>query len=513
MADYLMYLRKSRADLEAEARGEGETLARHRATLTDLARRMELNVVEVYEEIVSGDSLASRPAAQRLLARVGQGGVAGVLCMAPDRLARGDTVDQGLVARAFASTRTLIITPYKTYDPSDEMDEEFFEFNLFMARREYKAIKRRMQAGRVASVKEGNYLGTRMPYGYRRAFIDRRPSLEPDPEQAPIVRLMFDWYLHGMDGRQVGREAIAARLNSMGLTTAMGKRWTSASIRIILRNPIYVGLVRWNQRNRALTPAGRTVRTRQGREFTCKGRHAAIIDQETFDGVQELLRGHTAPPVPHDGTVENPFAGVLKCGICGRAMVRHIAHGKCSLRCHDRSCATTSIDMAIVDEAVLAGLNAWIAIARRDDAPALAPGVVSPERAAVCEQLQRSLDTVSAQRGRLYDLLEQGIYTVDVFTARMAELSRREDGLRAELASASSTPTEAECVRALLPQLLQVVDLYPVSDPTTKNALLKTVVRRIDYHKTRHCYRNQNPAEYLSLDLHPITPKSLRVTL
>lgn len=513
MPEYCMYLRKSRADLEAEARGEGETLARHRATLTELARRMELNVTEVYEEIVSGDSLAARPEAQRLLARVSEGEVAGVLCMAPDRLARGDTIDQGIVARAFASTRTLIITPYKTFDPSDEMDEEFFEFNLFMARREYKAIKRRMQAGRLASVREGNYLGTRMPYGYRRARIDGRPSLEPDPEQAPIVRLIFDWYLRGMDGRQVGREAIAARLNGMGLTTALGKRWTSASIRIILCNPIYIGLVRWNQRNRALTPSGRTVRTRQGREFTCPGRHQAIIDRATFEGVQELLQGHTAPPVPRDGTVENPFAGVLKCGVCGRAMVRHVAHGKTSLRCHDRSCPTTSIDMAIVDDAVLAGLEAWIASVSRDDSPAPAPGKISPERASMCEQLRRSLDTVSAQRGRLYDLLEQGVYTVDVFTARMAELSRREDGLRAELAEAATTPTEAECVRALLPRLLEVVSLYPTADPTTKNRLLKSVVRRIDYHKTQHCYRNQDPAAYLNLSFHPVFPVELRVTL
>ena len=36
---YLMYLRKSRADLEAEARGEGETLARHRRALRELAAR------------------------------------------------------------------------------------------------------------------------------------------------------------------------------------------------------------------------------------------------------------------------------------------------------------------------------------------------------------------------------------------------------------------------------------------------------------------------------------------
>ena len=53
-----MYLRKSRADLDAEARGEGETLARHRETLTRVAAQQNLTVTDVYAEVVSGDTIA-----------------------------------------------------------------------------------------------------------------------------------------------------------------------------------------------------------------------------------------------------------------------------------------------------------------------------------------------------------------------------------------------------------------------------------------------------------------------
>ena len=45
---YCMYLRKSRADIEAEARGEGETLARHEKILLDLAKKMKLNVTQIH---------------------------------------------------------------------------------------------------------------------------------------------------------------------------------------------------------------------------------------------------------------------------------------------------------------------------------------------------------------------------------------------------------------------------------------------------------------------------------
>ena len=64
---YCIYLRKSRADVEAESRGEGETLARHQRTLIDLAARMGLDISHIYREIVSGDSIAARPQMQQLL--------------------------------------------------------------------------------------------------------------------------------------------------------------------------------------------------------------------------------------------------------------------------------------------------------------------------------------------------------------------------------------------------------------------------------------------------------------
>ena len=68
-----IYLRKSRADREAEARGEGETLARHESILTELANHMGLVVEAVYKELVSGETIAARPKMQQLLLEVMQG--------------------------------------------------------------------------------------------------------------------------------------------------------------------------------------------------------------------------------------------------------------------------------------------------------------------------------------------------------------------------------------------------------------------------------------------------------
>ena len=155
MEQYLIYLRKSRSDLEAEAHGEGETLSRHEHTLLELAKRQHLNVTDIYREVVSGDTIAARPMMQRVLSEVEQGVWSGVLVMEVERLARGDTIDQGIIAQTFKFSGTKIITPIKTYDPDNEFDEEYFEFGLFMSRREYKIINRRLQRGRLASAKRG----------------------------------------------------------------------------------------------------------------------------------------------------------------------------------------------------------------------------------------------------------------------------------------------------------------------------------------------------------------------
>ena len=64
MDRYVIYLRKSRADVEAEKLGEGETLARHKKILTELAARKGLYVEKIYEEIVSGETIEARPEIQ-----------------------------------------------------------------------------------------------------------------------------------------------------------------------------------------------------------------------------------------------------------------------------------------------------------------------------------------------------------------------------------------------------------------------------------------------------------------
>lgn len=176
-----MCLRKSRADEEL---GYENTLERHEEMLRNLAAQTGIHVDEahIFREIVSGESIEARPQMQKLLKAVEMGLYTGVLCIELERLSRGDGADQQRILKAFQFSDTKIITLTKTYDLAgdDSFDEEFFEFGLFMSRREYKMIKKRLYRGRIQAQKEGYFIGSRPPYGCNKERIGKGYVLVPN---------------------------------------------------------------------------------------------------------------------------------------------------------------------------------------------------------------------------------------------------------------------------------------------------------------------------------------------
>lgn len=102
-----IYLRKSREDAELETINEGETLARHKKTLMGVAERQGLNVTKIYEEIVSGDSIDERPEVQKLINELLQNRYQNIVVMEIQRLARGNTKDQGIILKALVLDKQL----------------------------------------------------------------------------------------------------------------------------------------------------------------------------------------------------------------------------------------------------------------------------------------------------------------------------------------------------------------------------------------------------------------------
>jgi DNA invertase Pin-like site-specific DNA recombinase len=154
VAKYIEYLRKSQMDRDFENLSVEETLNRHRVILAEFVKSKRLNVEVILEEVVSGESLTSRPKMLELLELVNTGDYDGVICMDIDRLSRGSGMDSSYIMQVLQTNDCKIITPQKTYDLNNESDEQFADMKFMFSRYELSTIRKRLITGRDTSVKE-----------------------------------------------------------------------------------------------------------------------------------------------------------------------------------------------------------------------------------------------------------------------------------------------------------------------------------------------------------------------
>lgn len=482
---YAIYLRKSRADAEAEARGEGETLARHQNILLDLAKRKNLDIGAIYKELVSGETIAARPEVQKLLEEVSAGKWDGVICMEVERLARGDTIDQGIVAQAFKCSNTLIVTPSKTYDPSNEYDEEYFEFNLFMSRREYKTIRRRMTAGRIASVREGNYIGSIAPYGYKKTQLpDKSFTLEPEPQEAEIVKLIFDLYIE----QHMGASKIATYLNSIGTTPKKSESWDASSVRPILSNPVYCGFVRWNTRPIIKAYAnGKYINTRprSAKGEVHKGKHETIISEEMWNKANDIMQSHKQQQNPFDKPLQSQYAKLMFCGLCGRAMVRRPYKNKPAMyMCINKSCGCMASDEDDITELVMHSIADHLVDIENMINGNVKPNAKDKKAETARKVLSNEIELLNKRKKKLYDFLEREVYTEEMFAERFADITKRIADRQAALDKLPKEKADIDLYEYSM-EIRSVLDTYSKNNPAEENnELLSRIIRKINYTKT-----------------------------
>ena len=370
--EIIMYLRKSRADdplLTIE-----EVLFNHEKRLDEWCERNLGGLIPKenrYKEIVSGESISERPIFQQVLKLIEKPNAKAVLCVELSRLGRPDTMEIGMLSKIFRFTSTIIITPEKIFDITDEFEREMFENELKRGNFYLEYSKKILKNGREMSVKSGNYVGSRPPYGYDKIIVienkKKCPTLSINEEQADIVRQIFDSYVN----ENIGFQVISDRLNEMGIKSPLGKLWTVDAVRKIVENPHYIGMVVWNQRKSIyVVEEGEFRKTRpkttNGEKIYVKGKHEAIISEELFQQAQEK-RGK-AHRTCSNRELRNPFASLLFCE-CGKAMsYRHsskgnkILKGKPTLVCNGQHyCKNGSCTLEELMELVIDSLKKKIA--------------------------------------------------------------------------------------------------------------------------------------------------------
>lgn len=223
--------------VSTEEQVDGFGLDVQKARCQAFAESQGYQVVDTIEDGGFSGSNTNRPGLQRVLEMAANREMDVVLVYKFDRLSRSvadalTLVDKGLTAYGVALRS--VSEPVNT---SDEMGRFFFTLLSSFAELERGTITKRTLDGRMEKASGGGFAGGTAPLGYRR---NKEGGLEIDPEEALVVKHIFDLRAQGM-----GFKLIAKTLTQEGVKTKRGGQWHPVTVRTILENVKYRGMVEY----------------------------------------------------------------------------------------------------------------------------------------------------------------------------------------------------------------------------------------------------------------------------
>lgn len=481
---YIIYLRKSRADNPHES--VEEVLEKHETQLQEFAER-ELGgrIPEhcIFREVVSGETISERPEMNIVLAMIENPKLKGVLVVEPQRLSRGDLEDCGKVVNAFRFSKTEVVTLNMTYDLTNKMQRKFFEQELMRGNDFLEYTKEILMRGRIAAVKRGCYIGNIPPFGFNKITdADGDSTLEAN-DMAPAVLMAFEMYVN--EGKTYLQ--IARHFDKIGIKPNRSQKWEKSSIRAMLKNKHYIGLVVFGKyRSEKTVENGQVVlhHVRQAEEeiIIAKGKHKGIVPLDLFEAAQEKMDNNPRKHI--DTSLKNPLAGLLWCKQCGKAMAQHpYKHADTRIECRNRSgCNANSAKLQEVVDAVAFALEAEhlpeLEVKLRND-----EGKAATIQKKQIEKMKKDLEELYAKEERQHDLLESGTYSEETFLKRNKALHVQIEGMKSKIYEAKQNLPKEVNYQDKIIRLQDAID--GLRDDTIsieeKNRLLKAIVRRIDY--------------------------------
>ncbi|BAU29607.1 DNA invertase Pin-like site-specific DNA recombinase [Aneurinibacillus soli] len=488
--DVFIYLRKSRKDIEEEKKAldtgkQYDTLSKHRKELLELVKREQHNVIDIFEEVVSGEFLSERQIAQEMLRQVEEGSIEGVVVMDLDRLGRGDMIDAGTIFRSFKFSDTLIITPNEVIDCNSEGAELLFGVKSIIAREELKQINKRLQGGRRRSAKDGKSITRKPPYGYTR---DENLKLHPNPEEAQIVRKIFELAAEGN-----GRQAVAKKLEQLSIKPPEGNLWEQSTISYIVKNEVYLGHIVWGK-HKYSKRNGKRVKKSVPPELWVRHEdaHEAIISKELFEQANLAITGRYRAPTREGLQLSNPLAGIVKCSRCERALSQSRTKDRPNpqLRCTNPNCQPfqKGVLLPILEQRILDSLSMLVEqpSLHQDE---LAASIEKEESTIEHKQkqikkLEKEIQELHGMRETVFEMLEKKVYTEDIFLQRHQAIEQK---LKEAESNIEQLKKEIELEEAqlhhkenIIPQIKKVIEEYQeIDDPVEKNHLLKSILDRV----------------------------------
>ncbi len=353
--------------------------------------------------------------------------------------------------------------------------DEFYSLNL----------GEEITRGQRESASRGFYLASSTPFGYRKVRVrdgnKERPKLEPDPNSYATVESIFRSVIEGK-----GLKEIIKELNSKGIAGPKGKGWLKSTLHKILTNQIYVGTLVWGSHtSRDLQP------------IRVENAYPAIVDRNTFDQVQALMRGR-APANFHPKRVASSYllSGIARCGHCGKALVGQDAKSgqfgyyvcgsllkKGAGSCPSRYLNRQHFENLIIDKIkqhILTKENVTELIGLVNEEMDTASTVQRDQLNIVINEI----NDVSRRLDKLYDAVETGQIQLGDLAPRIQQLRQRQEqlqtarlGFEQQLSDRRVEPADFKTIMDYVGDLHDLLTNSPLSE---KKALIRSFIKEVN---------------------------------
>ena len=484
--EVIMYLRKSRTDDPALT--VSETVAKHEQMLDEYSMRTFGALIPEqnrFREIVSGETIEARPEIKKVLRLIEQDRFKAILIVEPQRLSRGDLEDIGRISKLLRYTKTYVITLQYSYDLTDERDRDYFERELKRGNEYLEYSKRIMMNGRTLSAERGNYAHSRDPYGYKRIFKKdgkrKYPTLEIVPDEADIVRLIFQMYADGN-----GATKICTRLNAIGSKPKRGDIWTPPCIYSMIDNPLYIGKIKWGARKTVTAiENGEVVKhnPRNHEYLLFDGKHEPIISDALWSAVRERRDAAGIPKVKISAELKNPLSGLLWCK-CGRMMIRRPYSGRCADRfqcpnqtyCNTASCTIDEMMQIVTDTLKNAVSDFQMQLTGED----------TGSQSDYLKSLYNRLSDLETKEESLWEKYADDGMPRKVLDKLLAKNEQQKKEVADLIAAAEAEPKPIDYQERFVTFSDTIAAIHNPDIPAAStNALLKSCIKRITYSRAR----------------------------
>lgn len=310
----IIYARVS-TDEQAE---KGHSLPFQIEECRSYAGRKGLLVVREIKDNKSGSSL-DRPGFMEMETMLANGEAQAVVTYTSDRLCRNYYDYVPLIGRWQEKNIELHFVDRGGKTQNDLQGMISDGIFAMIAHTERLKILERTKNGRLKKAKDDQrpVMTGNVPYGYGRIGRLQDAEMVIDPDEAEIVKMVFNWYTLPDDGGPLSLLAISNRLDSMGIRPRSAKIWHPTSVRLILTNETYVG--RMHYAKTQILKDGRQVPRPKDEWIAIEIPQMAIIDRETFEAAQIRLK-HNKDFSKRNRKHDYLLVGHIRCAFCGFAM-------------------------------------------------------------------------------------------------------------------------------------------------------------------------------------------------